>query len=165
MVGAYEHVGLQQTFFFLIALIIFLNFIWFSWWKRKRKISIYLYVSMCIYIYTGDDLCIHMLWITCTPQVLCENISPTGLLALRKDLSRNHELCCKTRLNKQLLPRSHNAENEIFGLCLPTHQRCSTDVPRHHFLGCTYQRFALACLTIKTCKSLGKLCFKGMWMT
>lgn len=58
---------------------------------------------------------------------------PVGLLALRKDLSRNHELHCRTHLNNHLPPRSHNAENEIFSLYFTRHQRCSTDITRQHF--------------------------------
>lgn len=83
--------------------------------------------------YTGDHGYIPMLWITCKLQVLCENTSPIGLLALRKDLSRNCELCWKLNLNNQLPPRSHNAGNEIFGLHFTRHQSCSTDLARQHF--------------------------------
>lgn len=83
--------------------------------------------------YTGDQVCLHVLWTHCSLQVLCESVSPTGLLALRKDWSRNHELYCKTHLNIQLHPRSHNAEKEIFGLHFTRHKRCSTAIPREHF--------------------------------
>lgn len=83
--------------------------------------------------------------VTCTLQVLCESVSPIGLLALRKDLSRNHELCCKPHLNNQLPPRSHNAENEIFSLHFTRHQRCSTDIPRQHFFLSSTLRLTRLC--------------------
>lgn len=107
--------------FSFVALIIFLNLVWLSWWKRS------------LYFLCWRSWVHQMLWISCKLQVLYENASPVGLLALRKDLSRYHKLHCRTHLNNHLPPRSHNAENEIFSLYFTRHQRCSTDITRQHF--------------------------------
>lgn len=101
-------------FFFLIAFIIFFKLS--SAQLMEKRPLYFLYWISGVHPHAVDPI-----------PVFCVDVSSVGLLASRKDLSRNHQLCGKTHLNNQLPPRSHNAENESFGLPFTRHQRCQAE--------------------------------------